>query len=49
MAETNLLRGEPLPIPNPARTDPNADLEEPIYLILQAGQHLSLHVATPSP
>jgi predicted RNase H-like HicB family nuclease len=30
MAETNLLRGEPLPIPDPTRRDPQADLEEPI-------------------
>jgi predicted RNase H-like HicB family nuclease len=49
MAETNLLRGEPLPIPDPSRSDPNADLEEPIYLVLQAGQNLSLQVAAPSP
>ena len=26
MAETNLLRGEPLPIPDATRTDPQADL-----------------------
>ena len=31
MAETNLLGGEPLPIPDPARSDPDADLEEPIF------------------
>ncbi|HEY6564631.1 MAG TPA: type II toxin-antitoxin system HicB family antitoxin [Pirellulaceae bacterium] len=49
MAETNLLRGEPLPIPDPIRTDPQADLEEPLYLVLQTGQQLSLHVATPTP
>jgi predicted RNase H-like HicB family nuclease len=28
MAETNLLLGEPLPKPDPASTDPEADLEE---------------------
>lgn len=49
MAETNLLRGEPLPIPNAGRSDPQADLEEPIYFVLQAGQNLSVHVATPTP
>jgi predicted RNase H-like HicB family nuclease len=49
MAETNLLRGEPLPIPNAARNDPQADLEEPIYLVLQTGQHISLQVSTPGP
>jgi predicted RNase H-like HicB family nuclease len=36
MAETNLLRGEPLPSPDPSRTDPEADLEEPIHLLLAA-------------
>jgi predicted RNase H-like HicB family nuclease len=49
MAETNLLRGEPLPIPDPARSDPQADLDEPIYLVLQTGQYLSTQVATPTP
>jgi len=44
MAETNLLRGEPLPIPDPTKTDPNADIEEPIHLVLQAGQHISTTV-----
>lgn len=47
MAETNLLRGEPLPVADAFRTDPEADLEEPIYLVLQAGQDLSLSVAAP--
>lgn len=32
MAETNLVHGEPLPVPDPAATDPDADLEEPIHL-----------------
>jgi predicted RNase H-like HicB family nuclease len=40
MAETNWLRGEPLPIPDPARSNPDADMEEPIYLVLQVGQQL---------
>src|SRR5262249_28781989 len=30
MAETNAIRGEPLPTPDTHCTDPNADLEEPI-------------------
>ncbi len=36
MAETNLINGEPLPRPDPASTDPDADLEEPIHLLLTA-------------
>ena len=36
MAEMNLLRGEPLPQPNPSCTDPEADLEEPIHFRLCA-------------
>ena len=36
MAETNLIQGEPLPQPDPSCTDPEADLEEPIYLLLTA-------------
>jgi predicted RNase H-like HicB family nuclease len=32
MAETNLLQGEPLPIPDPTRTKDDAALEEPIHL-----------------
>jgi predicted RNase H-like HicB family nuclease len=34
MAETNLMLGDPLPRPDPSRTDPDADLEEPIHLLL---------------
>ena len=49
MAETNLLRGEPLPTPNAAASDLEAEIDEPIYLVLQAGQSLSMHVATPTP
>jgi predicted RNase H-like HicB family nuclease len=48
MAETNLLRGEPLPLPDPSRTDPEADLEEPIYLLIQTGQRLLLGVLGPA-
>jgi hypothetical protein len=36
MAETNLINGEPLPGPDPGSTDPDADLEEPIHLLLTA-------------
>jgi predicted RNase H-like HicB family nuclease len=36
VAETNLLLVEPLPRPDPSRTDPEANLEEPIHLLLAA-------------
>jgi predicted RNase H-like HicB family nuclease len=49
MAETNLLRGVPLPLPDPLRTDPDADLEEPIYLALQTGHHVSVTVTAAVP
>lgn len=48
MAETNLLRGEPLPLPDPTRNAPQADLEEPIYLVLQTGQQVTTQVTTPA-
>ena len=44
MAETNLIEGEPLPKPDPACTDPEADLEEPIHLLLTAASRV---VVTP--
>ncbi len=40
MAETSLLQGEHLPKPEPNSTDPEADLEEPIHLILTAASHV---------
>ena len=49
MAETNLLRGEALPLPDVNRSDPDADLEEPIYLAIQTGQHVSVNVGTSVP
>ncbi|MEW5989001.1 MAG: hypothetical protein AB1791_20440 [Chloroflexota bacterium] len=36
MAETNLLAGRPLPLPDPTCTHPDADVEEPIHLLLRA-------------
>ena len=36
LAEVHLERGEPLPQPNASLTDPEADLEEPLYLLVQA-------------
>ena len=49
MAETNLLKGEALPLPNANRTDADADVEEPIYLLLTTGQQLLQSVSTLSP
>ena len=40
MAETNLGHGEGLPIPDPGATDPEADLEEPIHLLLRAASRV---------
>jgi predicted RNase H-like HicB family nuclease len=40
MAETNLLQGDPLPRPDPSRTDPEDDLEEPIHLMLTAASQV---------
>jgi predicted RNase H-like HicB family nuclease len=42
MAETNLLQGEPLPQPDPKITDPDADLEEPIHLLLTAATRVAV-------
>jgi predicted RNase H-like HicB family nuclease len=36
MAETNLIMGEALPPPDSSASDPDADLLEPIHLILSA-------------
>lgn len=42
MAETYLLLGDALPLPSPELSDPEADLEEPIYLILQSSTHIHI-------
>lgn len=46
MAETNLLQGDPLPRPDPSRTDPEADLEEPIHLLLTAASQVRVVLQT---
>jgi len=46
MAETQLLRGAALPLPNPSQSDPEADLEEPIHLLLRASSRVEV---TPEP
>ena len=40
MAETCLLRGETLPKPDPNSSDPEADIEEPIHLLLTAASRV---------
>ena len=40
MAGECLQRGEALPLPNPAASDKESDLEEPIHLLLQASTHV---------
>jgi predicted RNase H-like HicB family nuclease len=42
MAETNLSLGDPLPVPDPTRSDADADIEEPIHLLLTATSHVSI-------
>jgi predicted RNase H-like HicB family nuclease len=42
MAETSLLNGESVPQPDATRTDPEADLEEPIHLILNAAAQVRI-------
>lgn len=42
MAETSLQAGEPLPVPNSSLTDQEADLEEPIHLILNAASQIRI-------
>lgn len=40
MAETLLMDGQPLPVPDPTATNGTSMLEEPIYLVLDAGSHV---------
>ena len=42
MAETNLMLGESLPSPDSQRSDSDADLEEPIHLILNASSKVKI-------
>ena len=42
VAETNLLSGEPLPLPQPNCTNAEADTEEPIYLLLKASPRVTI-------
>ncbi|MFV0446428.1 MAG: type II toxin-antitoxin system HicB family antitoxin [Planctomycetaceae bacterium] len=40
MAETYILQGDPLPIPDSSLSKPDADLHEPIHLVLEASAHV---------
>lgn len=42
MAETALLMGEALPHPDASVSDPEADLEEPIHLVLVASSRVEV-------
>ncbi|MDG4594931.1 MAG: hypothetical protein P9F75_04430 [Candidatus Contendobacter sp.] len=42
MAETCLLLGESLPRPDLTLTNPEADIEEPIYLLLTAASRVNV-------
>lgn len=42
LAGLSLDRGEALPVPDPSLTDPDADLEEPLHLHLQASTSVDL-------
>ncbi|MDX1944123.1 MAG: hypothetical protein SFU86_01850 [Pirellulaceae bacterium] len=50
VAESALETGMPLPVPNPLASDPEMDVEEPIYLHLQVSsgvQQVPVGVVTP--
>jgi len=49
MAKTALLHGEPLPQPDPSCTDPEADVEESIHLLLTAASHIRVVPQTVAP
>ncbi len=42
MAETSLLYGESLPTPDSSVSNPDADLEEPIHLLLSAASQVQI-------
>jgi predicted RNase H-like HicB family nuclease len=42
MAETLVLAGERLPPPDPTRSDPEADIEEPIHLLLTVASRVAM-------
>jgi len=42
MAETAVMLGQPLPRPDPTLDDPEADLDEPIHLLLSSCYHYAI-------
>ena len=42
LTETYLLQGQPLPAPDPSATADDADLEEPIHLLLTASSRVAV-------
>ncbi len=42
MAETRIQLGQALPLPDPSRSDPEAELEEPIHLLLSASTRIAV-------
>ncbi|MEX0703563.1 MAG: hypothetical protein WD069_15820 [Planctomycetales bacterium] len=42
MAEYHLDAGKALPLPDPTATNPDADLEEPVYLLLKTASEVEV-------
>lgn len=42
MAEYYLESGKALPLPNPAASDPEAEIEEPVYLLLKTASEVEV-------
>ncbi|MEX0715365.1 MAG: type II toxin-antitoxin system HicB family antitoxin [Planctomycetaceae bacterium] len=42
MAEHHLDTGKALPLPDPTATNPDADLEEPVYLLLKTASEVEV-------
>ena len=49
MAETNISLGEALPVPNSQLTNTEADIEEPIHLLLSAASQVTIVPETAVP
>ena len=42
LAEVLIDQGKPLPKPDPSVSDPDAEIEEPIYLLLEAASQVKV-------